>query len=132
MEIQKATTHSHLQLRMKLGYIKDLQCLIVEPTLLHGISPREGKMHSKLQLYLHTNRQTVIGDDASIQRSPVYQDVKESIAFDLLDGRQGLYQFQLDPEADTFLTVTIFDINRANWKHFVGEAIVQVSTLLVL
>ena len=118
-----------LQLRMRVGIIKDSNCVKVEPISLQGVPSRAGKTQSKIRIYLQ--RIPAMDGGNNILRSPTYPDIVEgSIAFDLLDEEPADYQFNLDDTlGNMFISVIVFDINKAGLKYFVGECVIQVSLL---
>ena len=134
MKIQKqeeSMENTHLKIKVKMGFVEELNQLKVELVSLQGIKPRAGKNASKIKIYLQKYPNTK--GENNIQRSPAYPDVEGSIAFDLLEEEPVEFLFKMDDtEENMFITVIVFDINKAGWKYSVGECVVQVSFILLV
>ena len=89
LQIQKEASQTQLQLRMRIGFIQELNCVRVEPTSLKGLSTKEGKTGSHIQLYLYTDKALKEEDGMkkyAMKKSPEYTDFQESVAFDMVEG----------------------------------------------
>jgi len=118
---EKATIKSKHHIVLKAGIFKDSKLLKIEPVSLKGLTPRPGKSHSKIQLYVHPFPSSD-GKDHTME-SPVFPNVEEAVAFDLLKVERTNYEFSMEGQDEIFVTITVFDINRMGFKHFVAEMV---------